>query len=334
MKELYRKTFDEVHASERLREEVRNMKATERNVRKFRRPTALVAVMILLVVLAGTVAAVTAGVLGSIQGWFTREWTDLSGEAMPQEQMDLIQELTQSVGVSDTDSGVTVTLDSVTVGQNMLWMLLKVSGTYEAEEAWLYHFADSEIDLDSEKASAVSAPGIWSMDYAYQGLAEDGTLTMLARFCVDSGMGSLQEGGRMTLVLGDLMYSDTVALKGNWAISFDLEPVEDQMILTLEELTVPAVDLDTDEQGMVTLHDVCVSSTELQFVRAAEDQRWRELFPTLVLEDGTEVCSTSGTSGFLDEAHTKWGSVFYWQLPVDMDHVTGIRFQDEVFSLR
>ena len=85
MKELYRKTFDEVHASERLREEVRNMKATEQNVRKFRRPTALVAVMILLVVLAGTVAAVTAGVLGSIQGWFTREWTDLSGEAMPQE---------------------------------------------------------------------------------------------------------------------------------------------------------------------------------------------------------------------------------------------------------
>ena len=104
MKELYRKTFDEVHASERLREEVRNMKATERNARKFRRPTALVAVMILLVVLAGTVAAVTAGVPGSIQGWFTREWTDLSGEAMPQEQMDLIQELTQSVGVSDTDT--------------------------------------------------------------------------------------------------------------------------------------------------------------------------------------------------------------------------------------
>lgn len=334
MKELYRKTFDEVHASERLREEAQNMKVTERNVRRLRLPATLVAAMILLVVLAGTVAAVTAGVPGTIREWFTREWTALSGEAMPQEQLSLIQELTQPVGVSDTDSGVTVTLDSVTVGQNMLWMLLKVSGTYEAEEAWLYHFADSEIDLDSEKASAVSAPGIWSMDYAYQGLAEDGTLTMLARFCVDSGMGSLQEGGHVTLVLGDLMYSDTVALKGNWAISFELEPVERQKIMTLEELTVPAVDLDTDEKGMVTLYDVCISSTELRFVRAAEDQRWRELFPTLVLEDGTEVCSTGGTSGFLDEAHTQWGSVFYWQLPVDMDHVTGIRFRDEVFALR
>ena len=85
---------------------------------------------------------------------------------------------------------------------------------------------------------------------------------------------------------------------------------------------------------MVTLHDVRISATELRFVRAAKDQRWRELFPTLVLEDGTQVCSTGGTSGFLDEAHTQWGSVFYWQLPVDMDHVTSIRFRDEVFALR
>ena len=205
--------------------------------------------MILLVVLAGTVAAVTAGVPGTIREWFTREWTALSGEAMPQEQLSLIQELTQPVGISDTNSGVTVTLDSVTVGQNMLWVLLKVSGTYEAEEAWLYHFADAEMDLDLESSGA-SAPGIWSMDYAYQGLAEDGTLTMLARFCVDSGMGSLQEGGQVTLRLNDLMCSDTVALRGEWTIPFRLEPVEDQESLTLEELTVPAVDLDTGEQGM------------------------------------------------------------------------------------
>ena len=68
MKELYRKTFDEVHASERLREEVRNMKATERNARKFRRPTALVAVMILLVVLAGTVAVYRAAFRGGLPG--------------------------------------------------------------------------------------------------------------------------------------------------------------------------------------------------------------------------------------------------------------------------
>lgn len=333
MKELYCETFDEVHASERLREEVRNMRVTEQNVRRLRMPAALVAAIVLLVVLAGTVAAVTAGVPGTIREWFTREWTALSGEAMPQEQLSLIQELTQPVGISDTNSGVTVTLDSVTVGQNMLWVLLKVSGTYEAEEAWLYHFADAEMDLDLESSGA-SAPGIWSMDYAYQGLAEDGTLTMLARFCVDSGMGSLQEGGQVTLRLNDLMCSDTVALRGEWTIPFRLEPVEDQEILTLEELTVPAVDLDTGEQGMVTLHDVRISATELRFVRAAEDQRWRELFPTLVLEDGTQVCSTGGTSGFLDEAHTQWGSVFYWQLPVDMDHVTSIRFRDEVFALR
>lgn len=138
----------------------------------------------------------------------------------------------------------------------------------------------------------------------------------------------------MTLRLNDLMCSDTVALRGEWTIPFRLESVEDQEILTLEELTVPAVDLDTGEQGMVTLHDVRISATELRFVRAAKDQRWRELFPTLVLEDGTQVCSTGGTSGFLDEAHTQWGSVFYWQLPVDMDHVTSIRFRDEVFALR
>ena len=130
MERRYREMFDEVRSSTRLQEEVSRMTQMERKPARQRLPKKALLAAAVLVVLAGTaVAAVSAP--GTLKGWFAQEWQETTGTAMDTEQLALIDELTRPVGVSDTQNGTTVTVDSVTVGNSTVWMLLKVSrGVY------------------------------------------------------------------------------------------------------------------------------------------------------------------------------------------------------------
>ena len=53
----------------------------------------------------------------------------------------------------------------------------------------------------------------------------------------------------------------------------------------------------------------------------------------LVLEDGTAVEQSSGASRFRDEACTQWSSVYYWQVPVDLEQVTAVWFGETEIPL-
>ena len=59
---------------------------------------------------------------------------------MEEEQLALIDQLTRPVGVSDTQNGVTVTVDSATIGNSTVWLLVKVSGEYTENTNFRYHF--------------------------------------------------------------------------------------------------------------------------------------------------------------------------------------------------
>ena len=93
------------------------------------------------------------------------------------------------MGVSDTQNGTTVTVDSVTVGNSTVWMLVKVSGDYTQEKEFLYHFQGMDLTLDPDP-DLVDTPGGYSLDYPYVGVAEDGTLTcLLYTSCVFAAQG-------------------------------------------------------------------------------------------------------------------------------------------------
>ena len=328
MEQRYREMFDEVRSSSRLQEEVRKMSEMERKPARRRIPKKILIAAAVLVVLAGTAVA-AVGAPGTLRGWFAQEWEETTGSSMDEEQLALIDQLTSPVGISDTQNGVTVTVDSVTVGNSTVWMLLKVSGEYAKEEDFHYHFAGMDLTLDPDP-DEVDTPGGYSLDYPYTGVAEDGVLTMLARFTIDlAGQSSLLDGARQaTLVVDDLMYSDQAVTEGHWTLTFPLEPGEVGTVLTLEEIQAPAMKLETRETKPITLWDVEISSTDITYVRSVEDQEWEPLRCGLVLEDGTIVEQSSGASRFRDEACTQWSSVYYWQVPVDLSKVTALRFGD------
>ena len=334
MEEQYREMFDEVRASSRLREEVAHMTTRERKPSRRRLPKAAVAAAAVLVLLAGTALA-AVGAPGTIRDWFAREWEEITGDTMDAEQLDLIDRLTKPVGVSDTQNGTTVTVDSVTVGNSTVWMLVKVSGDYTQEKEFLYHFQGMDLSLDPDP-DLVDTPGGYSLDYPYVGVAEDGTLTMLVRFTIDlAGQSSLLDGVRQaTLLVDNLMYSDQAMTEGHWTLTFPLEPGEVGTVLTLEEIQAPAMDLETRKTRTISLRDVEISATDITYVQSVEDQKWNPLRCALVLQDGTVVEQSSGASRFRDEAHTQWSSVYYWQVPVDLTQVTAVHFGDTEFPLK
>lgn len=331
MRDLYRKTFDAVHASQALKQEVMDMTRAERKKRR-RMPEAAVIAAVLVLALAGTTLA-AAGVPGTIKGWFIQQWGEVSDQEMNEQQLALIDQLTQQVGVSDTSGGVTVTLDSVTCGDSTLWLLLKVDRETDRQEEHLYNFRNVELEFTPDP-DQVDTPGGYGHDYAYVGVAEDGMLTLLMRYTVDlTGEASLLKGCRVNLRLEDLLYGDSMAREGAWNLSFTLEPTE-QTVLTLERITVPARDDETREETTVELRDVRISATGIRYTQAAEDQMRRPMLEGLVLKDGTEVSYSGGAARWTDETEKgRWASDFYWKLPVDLSQVEGVRFGDTVIPL-
>lgn len=96
MRTKYQRAFDHVAASDRLKEEVRNMTKQEQRALRRQVPRALIAAALVVLLLAGT--ALAASVPG-IQNWFRQYWQEATGEVeMDAAQAAAVDGLTQSVG--------------------------------------------------------------------------------------------------------------------------------------------------------------------------------------------------------------------------------------------
>lgn len=96
MRTKYQQAFDHVAASDRLKEEVRNLTKQEKRTVRRQVPRALIAAALVALLLAGT--ALAAGVPG-IQDWFRQYWQEATGQAeMDAAQAAAVEGLTQSVG--------------------------------------------------------------------------------------------------------------------------------------------------------------------------------------------------------------------------------------------
>lgn len=341
MKEEYRQVFDQVHASERLREEVAQMTKLERKNPKKRFPKGILIAAAILAVLAGSAIA-TVGMPGTLQGWFARQWTEQNDTEMSAEQLAFIDHLTQQVGVQDTQNGVTVTLDSITAGDSSIWLLLKISGSYEEDEEHRYDFGMIDLTLDPDPNLIHDTPGGSGLQTLYSGTASDGVFTVLLQYTIDlAGKSTLLDEPRTAaLVLEDLNrkeiggdWEGTPAAEGTWTLAFSLTPGEERQVRTIPELEVPAQNRDSRQAGRTTIREVRISATEIQYVQTVEEQVWEPERAALVLRDGSVVEQSGGNCRFQDAAYTRWSSTYYWRVPVDLSQVTALRIGNETFTL-
>jgi len=331
----YREIFEEISAPDSLRQRVKQISAAERRETGRRRipKGALIAAVFAVVLTGSTLAAV--GLPGSIPTWFAARWEEVSDEQMSEEQTMLIESLTQEVGVSDTSHGVTVTLDSVTVGDSTLWLLLRAEGDLSVpEEAELCHFGRAKAEFrfspDREKT-----PGGYTVDYGFVEETEEGGLIFLMRQSFTlTGENSLTEGYDGVLRLDDLMWNDSTVVEGTWKLPFTISPVERE-VLILESAVVPVVDREADRKELaVELKEIRVTSTDIRFVQEAETAELYPAFDGVVLEDGTEIGCAGGGSRWVGELYTgQWASNYYWSLPVETEQIAGLRFGDTLIPV-
>ena len=106
----------------------RSERATISNVVPIRRrwPVALIAAILCLFLMGAGVVAVIYG--DSIQNWFGHYFELVTGQNMSEGQTALIDHLSQDISQSKTVGETTVTVDSVTVGDDSFYLLLRVEG--------------------------------------------------------------------------------------------------------------------------------------------------------------------------------------------------------------
>ena len=243
--------------------------------------------------------------------------------------METIQRLTQPVGESVTDGNITVTVDSITVGTDNLWALLKVSGM-EFSNREEYGFGDVSVEITPDPADLSANVGVVSYGTQLMGVDKNGDLNLILEyFATLPTDAQLSAGGcTLTLTLTGLTEGEYGGAKpettaeGTWRFSIPLTVESRSPVVTIEKAEVPSWSPATDEYSSepVTLTDIRISDTGIRFRASGE------LISDVsaVLKDGTEV-RNSGGGGGVDEDGTHTFS-YTWVVPVNVEDIAALRF--------
>lgn len=341
MKTPYQELFDEVRASRRLKEEVMNVTKQERTQIAKKVSVSFLIAAALAVIVAGTALAAAIGIPQTLQEWFGKQWAESGGgEEMPQEQSAVIESLVQPVGITCSGYGVTITLDSVTPGENCLWMYLKVKGE-KLEDPW--EFIREELTgtlMDRVEPNELGYVGAGMAIYPMSDTVK-GEQDLVIQYNAPAGV-SFLEGGRLVLELNDILLRETwpeegneepgyELLTGSWALPFILAPVEEQEALVAESAVVPCMSYGTGGLNTpVKIRDIRVTATGFSFIQEEKktDATIINADIALQLEGGQEIRSGGGGGSQGTELNR-----YSWELPADLSKAEAIRFGDVVVPL-
>lgn len=310
----YEKAFSGVGPSSETREKILGLGA-RRKRHYVRRLSGTLAAAIIMAALLG--CGVVATVYGdSIQNWFSHYWEAITGQPMSESQTALIDHLTQEIGLSQTVDGITVTVDSATVGESSFYLLLRVEGG-KFSRRYGYGFDMFNIELTSEPYP--------SYGYEFHGLDGDGAVLLMLE--VNCGPGTSPLG--VELKPQDFRESpfsdDKLLAHGPWEFSFTLDRGQPIESIELPDTTVYMREWDGLGDVSVLLTDIRVSSTGMYFQYNAEQARFHtEFFPELILKNGAAVHAGSGHGTPLGMAGL-WQHSWTWAFPADLDEADYIR---------
>lgn len=372
MNDLYRKTFDEVHASAALRQEVMNMTRQEKAIVKRQIPRALLIAAILILVLAGTALAAAAP---GIRQWFSQQWTEKTGRPIHTDQLGLIDQLSDEVGASAESGGVTVTVDSVTRGEDVIWFLLEIGGDLPSREELETSLKEAgELPEDGLSADAPAGclfetvelafdPAVlgersgYSLGEEQAGVRADGSVMLLMEYRPLDGNRSLLETAAVTLELSGLEMGitscgTTVPVSGGpWELTFSLPAIELPPSRTTGPGQAPGVvplnrnvtygeslAMDPPAREMMSFQNIQVTPTGFTILWSDPEQTAR-LFPPpglwyLVMEDGSELRADPQGAVYDNLPDGQRATRYLWPVPLDLTQAASLerRYKEEVQS--
>ena len=306
-------------------------------------PAAAIAAAVLVVVLTGTALAAAFDLPDVLRSWFGQNWEDEMNEPIETEHLELLNRLTRPVGVSDTQNGVTVTVDSVTVGDSALWALLVADGLEGPlpepgnDGVWehMYHTGMDDTWIEP-LVDGIFEVSVMGGGVSYSSTTEDGRLCMIYFWEPQiSGNASLLDGCRVTFQLNDIGYGNQTLAEGSWELDFNLEPAEGSQVLTLHNVQFPAKE--DGEPVLVDIPEARVSSTDVTFrLDSGDSLHMNYHFDiTLCLSDGTEInCNELSEMGRYDGAENQWVVTKNLPMPINLAQAESLRVGSTEFPLQ
>lgn len=351
---LYRETFNEVHAPQRLKEEVMNMTKQERTQVVKKISVSFIIAAALAVILAGTALAAVMGVPETLQEWFNQQWTEAGGpKEMPKEQAAVIESLVQPVDVTCVNKGISVTLDSVTPGEGGLWLMYKVKGeALEDQRVDRWFFEGKDLGgrlMENEIVDDSLGFTVRTATERRVGVTEDGTHIFLLFYAAPKGVNFLEGGDTELRLDGLAMWGqrdektgevpDVDSLQAKWILPFTLAPTENVEGLTVKSAKVPCVWYETEERprpAPMEIKDIRITTMGVSFLEPAwenaEEREYVTMDVAVRLKDGIEIAfNGEGSMGAMNVGDRCFRS---WELPVDLSKVEAIRFGDVVIPVK
>lgn len=364
MNDLYRKTFDEIHASAALRQEVLNMTKQEKTAAKRQIPRMLLIAAIVVLVLAGTALAAAAP---GIRQWFSQQWTQQTGRPIHTDQLGLIDQLSDTVGVSVESGGVTVTVDSVTRGEEVIWFLLEIGGDLPSREELESRLKEAgELPEDGPSSDATAGCLFETVELAFDpavlgeksgyclseeqaGVRADGAMMLLMEYQPLKGNRSLLEAAAVTMALSGLEMGitscdTTIPVPGGpWELAFSLPamelppsqtkaagPGQAPGVVPLNRSVTYGESLAMDPPARETMvfQDIQVTPTGFTILWSDPEQTTR-LFPPpglwyLVMEDGSELRADPQGAVYDNLPSGQRATKYRWPMPVDLTRVASL----------
>lgn len=335
MSVLYKETFGEIRASERLRDEVGNVTKQNRKPKRQWKQFLIPAAVIMLI-LAGVAGANDKDIreplredLDVIEEFTLEEelgqfWTE-NGGILDEAQKHRIAQAVQTVNISDTRDGVRVLVEQIYATEHYLSMLIKIQGE---DLANLHH---TDLRTYTLNGTVYGNPETEISDGYFGatdlGTLEDGTLLRSFECAISQKELSLLEGAELELRVKNLkVFGDT-----EWVLPISIAPAENREILTLEQAKAGGYlnsnHDDRKPEHMITLQNLEVSSTGFKFRTLSG---WPgEVF--ICLTDGQEIKSPGAEGGGTTGSPLNFTG--RWPAPVDLSQAIAIKIGEVIIPL-
>lgn len=295
---------------------------------------ALVAAVMCVFLMGAGVVAIIYG--DNIQSWFAHQWELITGQTMDEEQTALIDHLSQNVGISQTVDGVTVTVDSATVGDDCFYLLLRVEGL-ELSKKHSYGFENYSMKINPDPLTGTA--GIGSYGFQYHGLDGDGTALFLIEHEYVSRNGVTEDNRPLDIALTLTNFvqnknaeTDKLLTAGEWNLTFALDRSQFPATMELPDTEVQLQNLKTKEDVTVTFSNIELTCTGLRFqydyqggIIGTIDQI------TVLLDNGATIGISSG--GGYPLADGTLNCSYQWQLPINVDDISAIQIGNTQIEL-
>ena len=358
------RAFDHIRTPEKWKAELFDKingspeKGVNRCLYQHTRHLSLAVVIVAVIALLCTAVFAAGGFTGLVT-WFNDIWRDRTGTDLSEMQIQTIEGMTKEVGQSVTADGITVTAQSVFVGESEIQILFTASssGTHFKDNV-KYTFSDFEARIEPNPIGEGAPPANCFSIVSYKVDETENVVYFVLEYSATVPPGnSLQDGGyAVTIELNDLISLDegsTVVMKysgedvsnagaaqsygGEWSFSFPLPAAERETSLRLEDVVVQTkvYELKPGETSYgiteeIELHDITVTSGGISFTCEYQEGYHMSFRAAAILSDGTEIADKGG-GGEING--TTWRKRLLWLSPVDIEELAAVKIENQVIEI-